>query len=453
MSKKSKKGKSAAPPPAKNTEHTAEVVDTATTEPPAPASDLAVTQDEHPAAHAEAPASADTAESATTEAPEEVEATDPPPASEPTAGDDDAAESRETSNGRVREELDFETTVNLTGDIFTIPGRDDLDSPTQTGLPDSVEAGLPNATRKHLRGLLEALVFASDHPIKPRELAKTASAQTKEVTEVLEELRAEYQGRGIQLEEIAGGWLFRTSPAYSPVVRDLTKQKPVKLTRAQIETLAILAYRQPITRPEIDEIRGVDSGPVLKILLERDLVRILGKKDEPGRPLLYGTTTEFLEFFGLKSVKDLPTLREFTELSEDSRRVVEQELGETLETVQDAALEADQMAESHQPSAEMPRDTLAPPNVGHHDEAADSVHGEADELLTSEHVTHAEHEDHEEALENADGDDAVTNEHANHPPPAGEAEGAGDGESESEDKPAGDQAPGDEPGGDEHKAD
>src|SRR5208282_6175920 len=97
------------------------------------------------------------------------------------------------------------------------------------------------------------------------------------------------------------------------------------------ETLAIAAYRQPITRPEIDDIRGVDSGATLKLLLERDLLRILGKKDEPGRPILYGTTSQFLEFFGLKSLKDLPTLKEFTELSEDSRRTVEKELGETLE--------------------------------------------------------------------------------------------------------------------------
>ena len=117
------------------------------------------------------------------------------------------------------------------------------------------------------------------------------------------------------LDEVAGGWLFRTNAQYAPFVRELAGGSPVRLTRAQIETLAIMAYRQPITRPEIDDIRGVDSGATLKLLLERDLVRILGKKDEPGRPLLYGTTTQFLEFFGLKSLKDLPTLREFTELT------------------------------------------------------------------------------------------------------------------------------------------
>jgi segregation and condensation protein B len=182
----------------------------------------------------------------------------------------------------------------------------------------------------HLRGLLEALVFASDRPVKAGELARLASAPVKHVRDLLAELKETYADRGIVLDELAGGWLFRTSAQYAPFVREMSSDKPVRLTRAQVETLAITAYRQPITRPEVDDIRGVDSGATLKLLLERDLVRILGKKDEPGRPLLYGTTTQFLEFFGLKSLKDLPTLKEFTELSEESRRTAEAELGDVL---------------------------------------------------------------------------------------------------------------------------
>ena len=185
-------------------------------------------------------------------------------------------------------------------------------------------------SRTHLRGLLEALVFASDKPLKSGELARFASAPLKQVKELLAELKETYVHRGVVLDEVAGGWLFRTNVQYAPFVRELTSERPVKLTRAQVETLAIVAYRQPITRPEIDEIRGVDSGATLKLLLERDLVRILGKKEEPGRPLVYGTTSHFLEFFGLKSLKDLPTLREFTELSDESRRVAEAELGDVI---------------------------------------------------------------------------------------------------------------------------
>jgi segregation and condensation protein B len=175
----------------------------------------------------------------------------------------------------------------------------------------------------HLRGLLEAMVFASDKPLTTNELARLSSAPIKQVKPLLGEIQQASAGRGVQLDEIAGGWLFRTNAQFAPFVRELTSGRPVKLTRAQIETLAIVAYRQPVTRPEIDDIRGVDSGATLKLLLERDLLRLLGKKDEPGRPLLYGTTTYFLEFFGLKTLKDLPTLREFTELSEESRRVAD----------------------------------------------------------------------------------------------------------------------------------
>jgi segregation and condensation protein B len=239
---------------------------------------------------------------------------------------------------------DFDATVNLTGGTVVIPERDDA-------------AVTNEVTRGHLKGLLEALVFASDKPIKAGELAKSATAPTKQVKELLEELKTEYAPRGIQLDEVAGGWIFRTNAAYAPFVRDLTKQKPVKLTRAQIETLAILAYRQPITRPEVDEIRGVDCGPVLKLLLERDLVRVLGKKDEPGRPWLYGTTSQFLEFFGLKSLRDLPTLREFTDLNEESRRTVEKELGEALEST---AEEAGALGPNEHGGPVVPSDTLPP---------------------------------------------------------------------------------------------
>ena len=127
----------------------------------------------------------------------------------------------------------------------------------------------------------------------------------------------------MQLQAIAGGYQFRTHPDNAVWVQKLLAQRPVRLTRAQLETLAICAYRQPITRPEIDEIRGVDSGGTLKTLMDRWLIRILGKKEEPGRPMLYGTTSDFLEFFNLAISKDLPTLREFHELSEEHRAQVE----------------------------------------------------------------------------------------------------------------------------------
>jgi segregation and condensation protein B len=199
--------------------------------------------------------------------------------------------------------------------------------------PGSAEAdarATGQVARAHLRGVLEALVFAADNPMSLGELVRASKAPRPLVKELMAELVVDYQARGFRLEEVAGGFAFRTSPAFAPFVREVSTKKPVRMTRAQLETLSIVAYRQPITRPEIDDVRGVDSGPVLKLLLERDLVRILGKRDEPGRPMLYGTTAQFLEFFGLKALADLPTLREFTELTDESRRTYERELGEEV---------------------------------------------------------------------------------------------------------------------------
>ena len=185
--------------------------------------------------------------------------------------------------------------------------------------PGVARAGPRSVSELHLKGIIESLVFVSEKPIDVQDIARVARAESREVRRLLHELKREYQSRGVQLEEVAGAWQFRSSAANAPFVRELLQAKPVKLTRAQVETLAIVAYRQPITRPEIDDVRGVDSGSALKVLLERDLIRMIGRKEEPGRPLLYGTTTYFLEFFGLRSLRDLPVLREFTELTPESQ--------------------------------------------------------------------------------------------------------------------------------------
>jgi segregation and condensation protein B len=251
---------------------------------------------------------------------------------------------------------DEQPTVDMTGDDLANLASNTLRDDAAAAEDAEIEQARA-LSRAHLTGLVEALIFASDKPIKDREVARLASAPVKQVREVLAELRAVYAERGIVLSEIAGGWLFRTAAQFAPFVRELSAERPVRLTRAQVETLAIVAYRQPVTRPEIDDIRGVDSGATLKLLLERDLVRILGKKDEPGRPLLYGTTTQFLEFFGLKSLKDLPTLKEFTELSDESRRVAEAELGEVLPETTTETIAAPPPDAEGEPE----RDTLSPP--------------------------------------------------------------------------------------------
>jgi segregation and condensation protein B len=164
------------------------------------------------------------------------------------------------------------------------------------------------------------------------------------VRPVLKEMVEAYEGRGIELAVVAGGYQFRSAPSSAAFVRDFVAQKPVRLTRAQLETLALVAYRQPITRPEIDEVRGVDSGSAVRVLLERSLIKILGRKDEPGRPLLYGTSPHFLEFFGMKSLKDLPTLREFAELTEENRALFKRKTGEEVEEAEAALAAAEEAA-------------------------------------------------------------------------------------------------------------
>src|SRR5665213_981426 len=166
-----------------------------------------------------------------------------------------------------------------------------------------------------LVNIIESLLFASDRPLTLADLKRLVGERDGgKLTTALEDLSARRLGSGIHVIQVAGGWQLRTNPENVPWVLRLLSGKPVRLSRAMLEALAIIAYRQPITRPEIDEIRGVDCGPVLKTLLDRNLVRMIGKKEEVGRPILYGTTPEFLRMFSLRDLSELPTLREFHEL-------------------------------------------------------------------------------------------------------------------------------------------
>ena len=180
--------------------------------------------------------------------------------------------------------------------------------------------------RAALESVLESLLFAGDRPLSVDDLKKLvgerAGATVTAALEALRDRRAQ-EGSGIIVVEVAGGWHLRTRTDNQSWVSRLVAGKPQRLTRAMLETLSIVAYRQPITRPEIDDVRGVDCGPVLKTLLDRGLVRMIGKKDEVGRPILYGTTAEFLRIFGLKDLGELPTLREFHELNADDMAKVD----------------------------------------------------------------------------------------------------------------------------------
>ncbi len=218
-------------------------------------------------------------------------------------------------------------------------------SPTKLDVGEQLSLGIAGteaeetpeqAARRQLKSVIESLVFVSDKPLSVAQIRRTARARTAEVTSILKELVQDYQDRGIELVEVAGGYVFRSAPQYASFVRDLVAQRPVRLTQAQLETLSIVAYRQPVTRPEIEEIRGVDTGSAIKVLLDRGLLKMLGRKDEPGRPLLYGTTPYFLEFFGMKNLKDLPTLKEFSDLNEENQELFKRKTGESLEEAKNA---------------------------------------------------------------------------------------------------------------------
>jgi segregation and condensation protein B len=179
-----------------------------------------------------------------------------------------------------------------------------------------------------MESIIESLLFASDKVLGLAEIRRLLGERDgKKVTAAVEALLERRRGSGIEVVRLANGWHLRTNPEHARWVSKLLAGRPMRLSRAMMETLAIVAYRQPVTRPEVDEIRGVDCGPVLKTLLDRGLVRIIGKKEEVGRPLLYGTTPEFLRVFSLGELSELPTLREYAELSSEQQARVDAEHG------------------------------------------------------------------------------------------------------------------------------
>jgi segregation and condensation protein B len=184
---------------------------------------------------------------------------------------------------------------------------------------DDVEAGASEASEEVVAAALATAHAAPDSPA-------TRVSDTARLEAAMARLGEELAERGVVLAQVSGGYQLRTASRFASWVQQLIAGRPVRLSRAQLETLAIVAYRQPITRPEIDDIRGVDSSNTLRVLAERQLVRVLGKREEVGRPLLYGTTKEFLDFFSLADLRELPTLREYSELTAENREVMEARL-------------------------------------------------------------------------------------------------------------------------------
>jgi len=223
----------------------------------------------------------------------------------------------------------------------SIEVRDPVDEPTasldavevepEVGQDVITEMSAPAADpalsdMRALKGILEALLFVTAEPIPvTRFLALLGAVTKQDVDQALASLAHDYEqeGRGLQLAEVAGGYRIVTKAEFAPWLKRLEKVKsPSKLSRSALESLAIIAYKQPIVRAEVEQIRGVETSGVIRTLLERKLVRIVGRKEEPGRPIMYGTTKFFLEHFGLRDLSQLPPLREFKELGESEQAML-----------------------------------------------------------------------------------------------------------------------------------
>ncbi|MBE9536597.1 MAG: SMC-Scp complex subunit ScpB [Proteobacteria bacterium] len=181
--------------------------------------------------------------------------------------------------------------------------------------------------REEIKGAIEALIFASQQPLKIDKIAEILSNEEGEdcdrllVKELLQEIAedTEGSGRGITLSEIAGGYQFRTKTVHATAVQMLKAKRPPKFGPAAMEVLSIVAYRQPLTRADIEDLRGVDSGGIVRGLLEKRLIKILGRREVPGKPMIYGTTKGFLEHFSMRDLSQLPPLKEFVELDENEK--------------------------------------------------------------------------------------------------------------------------------------
>jgi len=238
-------------------------------------------------------------------------------------------------NSTVEQETDD---IALAEAESAIEGNGVLDGTTTDAAVEAVNSQGEAIDARELKAILEAILFVSPEPVPIARLVSIVGMISKaEVVQTLDILRhdLEQHGRGIQLVQVAGGYRLVTKQEYGPWLKRMDKAKAAqKLSRSALESLAIIAYKQPLVRSEIEEIRGVETSGVLRTLCERKLVRIVGRKDVPGRPIMYGTTKFFLEHFGLQDLSQLPPLREFKELGESEQALlpIEDESPEVVET-------------------------------------------------------------------------------------------------------------------------
>lgn len=245
--------------------------------------------------------------------PQEAEASSEPMVEPSDAEIEAAALAAEADDPEAMLASDAVATGSLESAIESV---DEIAADGESGGDEGVESD-PESARAlgdiELAQAVEAMLFATSEPLTHARLAQVLKVTQRRVRIAIERLREEYQStnRAFDVREIAGGYKLYTRPEHDEIVARLEKVKPPeKLTAAGLETLAIIAYKQPITRAEIDAIRGVQSGAMLKSLTEKKLIRVAGRSPQPGRPIQYGTTKRFLDHFGLASVEDLPRVED-----------------------------------------------------------------------------------------------------------------------------------------------
>ncbi len=205
---------------------------------------------------------------------------------------------------------------------------------------------------EHVKGVLEALLFVNEKPISLEQIRKALpTVSSNEVKKLIFILADEYASRkcGMTIVEIAGGYQMLSNPLYASYVRNFyqTKHKE-KLSKPALETLAIIAYKQPVSRADIEQIRGVNTDGVFVHLLNKELIKVVGRKEVPGRPFIYGTTKEFLEYFGLKSLESLPKLEELVALQEAAEKKPEENFPETVHAKSSAFIDNDETSQAEQ---------------------------------------------------------------------------------------------------------
>lgn len=209
-----------------------------------------------------------------------------------------------------------------------------------------------------LKSIVDALIFASEMPLGIARIRQIIQEVAQEdipasaIHTVIDQLNADNREsqRGFYLQEVAGGYQYRTRPNYAQWIKKIKKSKAFRLTQSTLETLAIIAYKQPIIRTDIEKLRGVDSGGVIKNLIERSLIRIVGRRNIPGRPFMFGSTRRFLEVFGLDRLEDLPSLREFDGLDESKLpTILRQKIPPELFDMEAPAVDNDDAAPDAEP--------------------------------------------------------------------------------------------------------